>query len=217
MRRLGGLDAGARGLPHPVRHQPGPAGQDQGRNISRGALLPAGRGHREAAAACANGPKISLTWRASSWSGSRAATARACPARRNSTRRCFASPGPGNVRQLKNVMERLTALHPGGVLEPEDIEEDCSQRRCRLPIFPACRGKMRGNNIWRALSLLMRKRAGALRRKCQRGGARSRGGPQDVLRAAQAGPRTSRWGIHSPIRARKRGIDSPDIEIVPCM
>jgi DNA-binding NtrC family response regulator len=31
---------------------------------------------------------------------------------------------PGNVRQLKNVMERLTALHPGGVLEPEDIEED---------------------------------------------------------------------------------------------
>jgi DNA-binding NtrC family response regulator len=31
---------------------------------------------------------------------------------------------PGNVRQLKNVMERLTALHPGGELEPEDIEED---------------------------------------------------------------------------------------------
>ena len=31
---------------------------------------------------------------------------------------------PGNVRQLKNVMERLTAVHPGGVLEPEDIEED---------------------------------------------------------------------------------------------
>jgi len=31
---------------------------------------------------------------------------------------------PGNVRQLKNVMERLTAVHPGGMLEPEDIEED---------------------------------------------------------------------------------------------
>lgn len=31
---------------------------------------------------------------------------------------------PGNVRQLKNVMERLSAVHPGGVLEPEDIEED---------------------------------------------------------------------------------------------
>ena len=30
----------------------------------------------------------------------------------------------GNVRQLKNVMERLTALHPGGVLQPEDLEED---------------------------------------------------------------------------------------------
>ena len=31
---------------------------------------------------------------------------------------------PGNVRQLKNVRERLTALHPGGILGPEDLEED---------------------------------------------------------------------------------------------
>lgn len=31
---------------------------------------------------------------------------------------------PGNVRQLKNVVERLTALHPGGVLGPVDLEED---------------------------------------------------------------------------------------------
>ena len=31
---------------------------------------------------------------------------------------------PGNVRQLRNVMERLTALHPGGILEPRDLEED---------------------------------------------------------------------------------------------
>jgi DNA-binding NtrC family response regulator len=31
---------------------------------------------------------------------------------------------PGNVRQLKNVVERITALHPGGVLGPEDLEED---------------------------------------------------------------------------------------------
>src|SRR5665213_2820366 len=31
---------------------------------------------------------------------------------------------PGNVRQLKNVMERITALHPGGVLAPEDLQED---------------------------------------------------------------------------------------------
>jgi DNA-binding NtrC family response regulator len=30
----------------------------------------------------------------------------------------------GNVRQLKNVMERLTALHPGGVLGPEDLDEE---------------------------------------------------------------------------------------------
>jgi DNA-binding NtrC family response regulator len=33
-------------------------------------------------------------------------------------------PWPGNVRQLKNVMENLTALHPGGVLEPADIADD---------------------------------------------------------------------------------------------
>ena len=31
---------------------------------------------------------------------------------------------PGNVRQLKNVMERLTALHVGGVLGPGDLAED---------------------------------------------------------------------------------------------
>ena len=31
---------------------------------------------------------------------------------------------PGNVRQLKNVVERVTALHADGVLGPEDIEED---------------------------------------------------------------------------------------------
>ena len=36
-------------------------------------------------------------------------------------RRCCEQRWPGNVRQLKNVMERLTALHPGGVLEPEDL------------------------------------------------------------------------------------------------
>ncbi|MGA3370561.1 MAG: sigma-54 dependent transcriptional regulator [Terracidiphilus sp.] len=31
---------------------------------------------------------------------------------------------PGNIRQLKNVIERLTALHPGGVLGAEDLAED---------------------------------------------------------------------------------------------
>jgi DNA-binding NtrC family response regulator len=33
-------------------------------------------------------------------------------------------PWPGNVRQLKNLMEKLTALHPGGVLEPQDLADD---------------------------------------------------------------------------------------------
>ena len=33
-------------------------------------------------------------------------------------------PWPGNVRQLKNVMERLAALHPGGPLAAKDLEED---------------------------------------------------------------------------------------------
>jgi DNA-binding NtrC family response regulator len=30
---------------------------------------------------------------------------------------------PGNVRQLKNVMERLAALHVDGALQPEDLNE----------------------------------------------------------------------------------------------
>lgn len=31
---------------------------------------------------------------------------------------------PGNVRQLKNVMERISALHPDGRLEPADLDEE---------------------------------------------------------------------------------------------
>jgi two-component system, NtrC family, response regulator HydG len=31
---------------------------------------------------------------------------------------------PGNVRQLKNGMERVAALHPSGALAPDDLEED---------------------------------------------------------------------------------------------
>ena len=47
-------------------------------------------------------------------------------------------PWPGNVRQLKNLMERLTALHPGGVLEPEDIADDLEPAgaACHLSSLP---------------------------------------------------------------------------------
>ena len=41
---------------------------------------------------------------------------------------------PGNVRQLKNVMERLSALHPGGVLEPQDIAEDMPANSAAGPL-----------------------------------------------------------------------------------
>ncbi len=47
-------------------------------------------------------------------------------------------PWPGNVRQLKNVMEKVTALHPGGVLEPEDLAEDLASADagCQLSSLP---------------------------------------------------------------------------------
>ena len=47
-------------------------------------------------------------------------------------------PWPGNVRQLKNVMEKLTALHPGGVLEPADMDEDVPPAAtiCHLSSLP---------------------------------------------------------------------------------
>ena len=35
---------------------------------------------------------------------------------------------PGNVRQLKNAMERLAALHSGGILRAEDLEEESPTR-----------------------------------------------------------------------------------------
>ncbi len=41
---------------------------------------------------------------------------------------------PGNVRQLKNVMERLTALHPGGVLGPEDLDEESPDLGSAAPL-----------------------------------------------------------------------------------
>jgi len=41
-------------------------------------------------------------------------------------------PWPGNVRQLKNLMERLTALHPGGVLEPADLGEELIPEQATL-------------------------------------------------------------------------------------
>jgi DNA-binding NtrC family response regulator len=47
-------------------------------------------------------------------------------------------PWPGNVRQLKNTMEKLAALHPGGVLEPEDLAEDLASldAGCHLSNLP---------------------------------------------------------------------------------
>jgi DNA-binding NtrC family response regulator len=47
-------------------------------------------------------------------------------------------PWPGNVRQLRNVMEKLTALHPDGVLGPEDLAEDFpfTEEVASLPQFP---------------------------------------------------------------------------------
>jgi DNA-binding NtrC family response regulator len=41
---------------------------------------------------------------------------------------------PGNVRQLKNVMENLTALHPGGVLEPADLSGDMAPGGAVCPL-----------------------------------------------------------------------------------
>jgi DNA-binding NtrC family response regulator len=38
----------------------------------------------------------------------------------------LAQPWRGNVRQLRNVMERLVALHPGGVLEAHHLDEEAS-------------------------------------------------------------------------------------------
>ena len=47
-------------------------------------------------------------------------------------------PWPGNVRQLKNTMERVTALHPGGTLEPEDLADELatSDAACHLSNLP---------------------------------------------------------------------------------
>lgn len=45
---------------------------------------------------------------------------------------------PGNIRQLKNVMERLTALHPGGLLGAADLEEESpnAEAASKLSLLP---------------------------------------------------------------------------------
>jgi two-component system response regulator AtoC len=50
----------------------------------------------------------------------------------------LSQPWPGNVRQLKNLMEKLTALHPGGILEPDDIADDLQPAgaACHLSSLP---------------------------------------------------------------------------------
>jgi len=50
----------------------------------------------------------------------------------------LSQPWPGNVRQLKNLMEKLTALHPGGILEPEDVADDLQPpgAACHLSSLP---------------------------------------------------------------------------------
>jgi DNA-binding NtrC family response regulator len=47
-------------------------------------------------------------------------------------------PWPGNVRQLKNLIEKLAALHPGGVPEPDDISDDLqpANAACHLSDLP---------------------------------------------------------------------------------
>ncbi len=44
---------------------------------------------------------------------------------------------PGNVRQLKNMIERLTILHPGRTVEVEDISEEASQALQRVSEPPS--------------------------------------------------------------------------------
>ena len=108
-------------------------------------------------------------------------------------------PWPGNVRQLKNLMERLTALHPGGVLEPEDIADDLPPTRRGLPSFQPSLERGAGTVPGELRALLRPSPAGSLRRQHQRRGARGRRGSQDVLRPPQAGQGSAGWGIDSTV------------------
>ena len=184
LRRLGGLSQIARGLPHSLRHKSGSAGQDQGRNISRRAVLSAERGDREAAAASRTAGRYPHLARFFLERFSRR-YGKSLSASPQFYEALMHQRWPGNVRQLKNVMERLTALHPGGVLGPRTWRKTY-RPPMRRATSPRCPGRMRANVTWPALSRVCASRAGPLRGKHQRRGARSRRRPEDLLRAAQA-------------------------------
>jgi DNA-binding NtrC family response regulator len=70
-------------------------------------------------------------------------------------------PWPGNVRQLKNLMEKLTALHPEGVLGPEDIAGDleptgAARHLSNLPWKEAREGYLASFELSYAQALLTR-------------------------------------------------------------
>ena len=71
---------------------------------------------------CASGARTSCRWRRTSWRASR----RACASRRRASRPrpsgcCAAYDYPGNVRELRNVIERAVILSDGEVIDPDCI------------------------------------------------------------------------------------------------
>ena len=65
-------------------------------------------------------------------------------------------------------MEKLTALHPGGVLEPEDIADDLPAERRGLPSLQPSLERGAGTVPGELRALLRPSRAGSLRRQRQR-------------------------------------------------
>jgi len=99
-------------------------------------------------------------------------------------------PWPGNLRQLKNIMEKLTALHPGGVLEPDDIADDLQPTSGLASFQPSVERGAR--TVPGELGDLLRpSSAGSLRRQHRRCRARGRRGSQDVLQPPQARQRSA--------------------------
>ena len=116
---------------------------------------------------------------------------------------------PGNVRQLKNVVERLTALHPGGTLEPKDLDEESPTTEIADGLSTLQWKDAREQYLSSFETSYAQAVLSAMRwqRECR--GTSGRRGSEDFLRAAQARERSARWGIHSPDRSGNCGIRSP--------
>ncbi len=119
-----------------------PHGGGQQRQAARGPVLPPQRLRARAAAAARPRARTSRCWSSrSSTSSTRATTSRSRAVDQEAMYMLERYPWPGNIRELRNVIERATILADGEFIEPEHLPPTLvTPRRGTLPTLTLAPG-----------------------------------------------------------------------------